>query len=436
MAESGVQRLDIGIEGGVITALAPEITDAARTEHDAGGLHVFPGLVDLHVHFNEPGRSDWEGLRSGSSALLAGGGTTFGDMPLNSDPPLLGAAKFAVKLAAAQVHSHADFALWGGLTPVNLDRLPELAAAGVLGFKAFMSGSGIAEFPAAREDVLHAGMTQAAALGLPVAVHAESDILTAQLASELNRPGAGWRDYLNSRPVRAELEAIRMAIELARETGCRLHVVHVSSGEGAALIAEARTSGVDVSAETCPHYLSFTEDDLERVGATLKCAPPLRGQSVQNELWQAVLDGRLQTVGSDHSPCSPDLKTSFNPFEIWGGIAGVQSSLPALLTQGIPRGLSLKRVAELTARTPARRFRLAGKGEIAPGFDADLALVELGTDYVLEAGELLNRWPETSPYVGQTFTGRVISTWLRGRRAYADGRVNPGVRGRLLKPTR
>ncbi len=440
VTQGGVLPLDIGIEGGVVRVLQPELLEAARAEHSASGLHVLPGLVDLHVHFNEPGRADWEGLHTGSSALLAGGGTTFGDMPLNSDPPLLGAATFAAKLEAAQAHSHADFALWGGLTPRNLERLPELAACGVLGLKAFMSSSGIPEFPAADEATLHAGMVQAAALGLTVAVHAESDALTARLSAELNRPGASWRDYLNSRPVRAELEAIALALALARETGCRLHVVHVSSGEGAALIARARTDGVDVSAETCPHYLSFTGDDLERVGATLKCAPPLRSRAVQDELWAAVVGGGIQTIGSDHSPCPPDLKTSGNPFEVWGGIAGVQSSLNALLTHGTDlaegrgHGLSLPRLAELTASVPARRFGLAGKGEIAVGFDADLALLDLGAEATLRAGELLNRWPETSPYVGQTLRGRVVSTWLRGVRAYADGRVDGGAQGRFVRP--
>ena len=442
---AGVLPLDIGIEGGVVRTLQPQLLEAARTEHSASGLHILPGLVDLHVHFNEPGRGDWEGLHTGSSALLAGGATTFGDMPLNSDPPLLDAATFAAKLEAAQAHSHADFALWGGLTPSNLERLPELAACGVLGFKAFMSGSGIAEFPAADEATLHEGMRQAAALGMVVAVHAESDALTARLSAELNRPGATWRDYLNSRPVRAELEAIALALALARETGCRLHVVHVSSGEGAALIAQARLEGVDVSAETCPHYLSFTEDDLERVGATLKCAPPLRSQAVQDELWAAVVGGIIQTIGSDHSPCPPDLKTSANPFEVWGGIAGVQSSLNALLTHGTDfvggglaggrgHGLTLERLAELTASAPARRFGLAVKGDIAVGFDADLVLVDLTTQTVLKSGDLLNRWPDTSPYVGQTLRGHVVSTWLRGVRAYADGRVDGSVQGRLVRP--
>lgn len=434
VTQGGVLPLDIGIEGGKVRVLEPELREAARAEHSASGLHILPGLVDLHVHFNEPGRGEWEGLHTGSSALLAGGGTTFGDMPLNSDPPLLDAATFAAKLEAARAHSHADFALWGGLTPLNLERLPELAGCGVLGFKAFMSGSGIAEFPAADEATLHEGMRQAAALGLVVAVHAESDTLTAQLAADLNRPGATWRDYLNSRPVRAELEAIRLALALARETGCRLHVVHVSSGEGAALIAQARLEGVDVSAETCPHYLSFTDADLERLGATLKCAPPLRSQAVQNQLWAAVIGGNIHTIGSDHSPCPPDLKTSANPFEVWGGIAGVQSNLNALLTHGFRRGLSLLRIAELTAQVPARRFGLAGKGEIAVGFDADLALLDLEAGGALEAGDLLNRWPETSPYVGQSLRGRVVSTWLRGVRACAEGQIDPAARGRLIRP--
>ena len=438
---AGVRQLDIGIEGGIIRALQPELLDAARAEHSASGLHVLPGSVDLHVHFNEPGRGDWEGLHTGSSALLAGGGTTFGDMPLNSDPPLLDAATFAAKLEAAQARSHADFALWGGLTPLNLERLPELAGCGVLGLKAFVSSSGIAEFPAADEATLHAGMTQAAALGLVVAVHAESETLTVQLSEELNRPGATWRDYLNSRPVRAELEAIALALTLAEETGCRLHVVHVSSGEGAALIARARAEGVDVSAETCPHYLSFTDTDLERLGATLKCAPPLRAQAIQDELWAVVVGGSIQTIGSDHSPCPPGLKTSSNPFEVWGGIAGVQSSLNALLTHGTDlaggrgHGLTLERLAELTASAPAQRFGLAGKGEIALGFDADLALLDLEVGGALRAGDLLNRWPETSPYVGQSLRARVVSTWLRGVRAYADGKVDGDVQGRLIRPT-
>jgi len=430
----GVHQCDLGIEDGKIAVIGAELSQAARAEQDARGLHVLPGLVDLHVHFNEPGRTDWESLRSGSSALLAGGGTTFGDMPLNSDPPLLDAAGFAAKLAAARAHAHADFALWGGLTPLNLEQVPELAACGVLGLKAFMSDSGIPEFPAADEATLHAGMRQAARLGLIVAVHAESDELTERLSQALNRPGASWRDYLNSRPVQAELEAIALAVSLARETGCRLHVVHVSSGEGAALIAEARAAGVDVSAETCPHYLSFTDEDLERVGAALKCAPPLRPRQVQNELWAAVVGGDIQTLGSDHSPCPPGLKTSANPSEVWGGIPGVQSGLGALLTHGPAHGLTLPRLADLTAQAPARRFRLAGKGEIAVGFDADLALVDLAAPHTLQAGDLLQRWPETNPYLGQRFTGRVVSTWLRGLRAYSDGGVDSQVRGRLIRP--
>jgi len=221
---------------------------------------------------------------------------------------------------------------------------------------------------------------------------------------------------------------------LARETGCRLHVVHVSSGEGAALIAQARAEGVDVTAETCPHYLSFTEDDLLRVGAALKCAPPLRSAQVRDELWAAVLDGRIDTVGSDHSPCSPDLKTAPNPFRVWGGIAGVQSTLQAMLTHGEERGLTLPRLTRLLSSAPARRFRLAGKGELTAGMDADFALVDVEARAELRQEALLNRWPQTSPYLGGTYRGQVREVWLRGEQVFAQGRVLGAARGRLVRP--
>ena len=440
MTAQGSGRLDLGVEGGRIVALGEELGEAARSERDARGLHVLPGLVDLHVHFNQPGRERWEGLASGSGALLAGGGTTFGDMPLNSDPPLLDAAAFRAKLAAARAHSQADFALWGGLTPLNLEQLPELAEEGVLGFKAFMSDSGIPEFPAADDETLRRGMETARQLDLPVAVHAESQELTARLGGQLNRPGAGWREYLESRPPEAELEAIGRALGLARETGCRLHVVHVSTPAGLALISRAKAEGVDVSAETCPHYLAFSEADLLRQGALLKCAPPLRDDATVEGLWRSLLAGEVDTVGSDHSPCDPALKQGdapfqASPFEVWGGIAGVQSSLAVMLTEGYARrGLSLEAVARLTAGTPARRFRLAGKGELRVGHDADLTLIDLGAHTRLEVEDLQQRWPATSPYLGRTFSGRLRATLLRGEVACEDSRLNDGIRGRLLRP--
>lgn len=417
----GVERLDIGIEDGRIVQLAREILGPAREELSAAGLHVFPGVIDAHVHFNEPGHADWEGLASGSRAFAAGGGTLFIDMPLNSVPCTLTPRDVAEKVQLAQSNSVTDFALWGGLTPDNLDQLDGLAGAGAIGFKAFMSSSGLPEFGRADLDTLEAGMQRAAALGLPVAVHAEDDALTARLTAEAQAAGrTGWRDYLASRPVRAELNAVQAALDLARATGCALHIVHVSSGAGVALAAQARAAGVNVSIETCPHYLSFTDEDLEQLGAVLKCAPPLRDAATQADLWARVLDGTVDTVGSDHSPSPPELKLGRDFFRLWGGIAGVQSTLAALLTGGAARGLPLPAVARLLAANPAQRFRLAGRGQIEEGFAADLALVDLAGHFTLHAAELRQRHKQ-SPYVGQTFRGVVKQVLVRGQTVF-DGR--------------
>ena len=294
---------DVAVEDGRIAAIGPELEGPAREEIDARGLHLLPGAVDAHVHFNEPGRSDWEGWETGTKSAAAGGTTVIVEMPLNAHPPTTTAAAFDAKLAAAQRFAYVDFALWGGIVPGNLDDLDELAARGVVGFKAFMSASGVDDFERADDLTLYEGMQRAAALGLPVAVHAESEAITSGLTGRAVAEGrTGVRDYLASRPIIAELEAIATAITLAEEAGCALHVVHVSSGRGVALVAEARARGVDASCETCPHYLVFDEGDAERLGAIAKCAPPLRPREEIEALWAALADGSLPMVASDHSP--------------------------------------------------------------------------------------------------------------------------------------
>lgn len=430
----GVQQADLGVSGGQIVQIAPEITEAARQEIKAEGLHVFPGLIDAHVHFNEPGRTHWEGIATGSAALAAGGGTAFFDMPLNSLPCTLDAPSFDQKLAAMRASSHTDFALWGGLTPNTLQHLPDLAERGVIGFKAFMSNSGLSEFPACDDASLFVGMRLAAQLGLPVAVHAESDAMTSYLAQQKRRQGqTSWRDYLDSRPVYTELEAIQRALLFAQETGCRLHIVHISSGAGAVLAAEARAKGVDVSLETCPHYLAFTEEDLERLGALGKCAPPLRSRLQQTLLWVQVLKGQIDIVASDHSPSPPEMKQGQDFFALWGGIAGVQSTLAVLLTEGWQRRkLALERLAALLSANPAQRFGLRGKGLLAEGYDADFTLVDLQQTYTLKPQDLHYRHP-LSPYLGRTFLGAVQETWLRGQRVYAMGKIEKPSEVRLLK---
>jgi allantoinase len=434
VAAAGPERLDVGVFDGRIAALEPELEGPAGEEVAATDLQVLPGAVDAHVHFNEPGRTDWEGWETGTRALAAGGATVGVEMPLNAHPPTIDAAAFDLKLDCARRAAHVDFALWGGLVPGNLDALDELAARGVAGFKAFMSASGMDDFPRADDLTLYEGMQRAAALDLPLAVHAESEAITRGLAARARAEGrAGVRDYLASRPAVAEAEAVARAILLAEETGCALHVVHASTGRAVALVAAARARGVDVSCETCPHYLVLTEDDAEALGAVAKCAPPLRAGSEQDALWRALADGSLPMVASDHSPAPPEMKAG-DAFTAWGGISGCQHMLAVLLGEGHRRrGLPLGRIADAVAGFVARRLRLAAKGRLEVGADADVVFIDLTDEGPVEADDLLYRH-RVSPYVGLTLGARVVRTLVRGHTVFAAGRVVAPPAGRLVTP--
>jgi allantoinase len=427
---AGRSQADLAIEDGRILDAAPGLP-GARQEIDAQGLLVLPGVIDVHVHFNEPGRTEWEGGATGSRALAAGGGTLFFDMPLNSTPCTVNAREFDRKRAALEASSITDFALWGGLVPGSVGEMAEMAARGVVGFKAFMSGSGLTEFPRADDLTLFDGLREAARLGLPVAVHAENEEVTSALAARITNRTA--RAFLDSRPLVAELEAIQRALLLAGEAGAKLHIVHISSGRGVAMAAEALSRGVDVSIETCPHYLFFTEEDVERLGTTAKCAPPLRPAREQQGLWGELLRGHVHVVASDHSPTTPEMKTG-DFVSAWGGIAGVQSTLAVLLDRGHhERQLPFEQIASLLAEAPARRFRIAGKGSLRAGFDADLVLIDPDDSFTLEAADLHQRH-KVSPYLGQSFRGRVRRTIRRGETIFLDGRVTADSRGRLVRP--
>lgn len=441
--------VDLVIRGGtVVTAAVPVSADVAiagesivevgqslgagRTEIDATGLTIFPGVIDVHLHFNEPGRTEWEGAATGSRALAAGGGTAFFDMPLNSTPCTIGVADFDAKRAALEAASIADFGLWGGLVPGRVGDMAAMVERGVVGFKAFMSDSGLPEFPRADDETLLSGLREAARLGTIVAVHAENEEITRGLAQRLGAADA--RAFVSSRPVVAELDAIQRALLLAEETGAALHIVHVSSGRGVAMAYAAKARGVNVSIETCPHYLFFTEADLEALGTIAKCAPPLRASADQERLWAELMLGHIDLVASDHSPTEPAMKA--RPFaSAWGGIAGVQSTLAVLLERGhFGRRLPLEQIARLLAGAPARRFGVAKKGAVAAGHDADLTLVDLDAATTLTSGQLQQRH-KTSPYVGRRFRGGVRRTIRRGDTIFRDGQITAGTRGRLLTPS-
>jgi allantoinase len=432
-----VIRADVGVVGRTIVRIAESLAEPAGEVIDAAGLHVFPGILDAHVHFNEPGRTEWEGLATGSAALAAGGGTWFADMPLNSLPPVLDAATLAEKRRLAEQKSVTDFSLWGGLVPGNLDKLGELRDAGAIGLKAFMCGSGVDEFPGVTDaGTLRAGMKRAAELGMLVAVHAEDEAMAERLtAAQRARGATGVRSWLSTRPVEVELAAIRLATELAGETGCALHVVHVSSPEGIALITEAKRRGVNVSAETCPHYLLLNEEDVVRIGATAKCFPLLRPEASRIGLWALLEAGAIDTIGSDHSPAPPEMKVSPDFFAIWGGISGCQHGFPLLLSAALDHqagGLPL--FAALLAANVAARFKLTAKGRLAEGFDADFALLDLDANNTLHNSELLYRHKQ-GPYDGRRCRVQVVQTIVRGSRIRGPDGMAPGApRGIFIRP--
>ncbi len=429
---TGIRPASVHVTDGVIVAVDAPVTKGTGV-FDVGALVVMPGIVDSHVHVNDPGRTDWEGFESAGRAAAAGGVTTLVDMPLNSTPVTTSVSALEAKVAAAQGHCLVDFGLWGGVVPGNSGELEALLDAGALGCKCFLSPSGIDDFPNVNEAELLIAMPALARLGATLLAHAE-------LPRRIRPPDpkadpSDYTTFLATRPREAELEAISLLIRLSEETGCAVHIVHVSAAEALPLIAEARRAGTRITAETCPHYLSLAAEEVPRGGTHFKCAPPIRERANRDGLWNGLVDGTLDLIASDHSPCPPDLKAleSGSFINAWGGISSLQLSLRVAWTEADRRGYDLPQIVRWMCEGPARLAGLAHrKGRLAEGYDADLVIFDPDAEATVEAVQLFHRHTLT-PYEGSRLRGRVVATYVRGILVFDDGAFSEACPGRWLK---
>ncbi|GGY06660.1 allantoinase AllB [Streptomyces anandii] len=428
----GTRPASVVVAGGTITAVLPHDAEAppgARPE-DLGDDVLLPGLVDTHVHVNDPGRTEWEGFWTATRAAAAGGITTLVDMPLNSLPPTTTVDNLRTKQDVARDKAHVDVGFWGGALPGNVKDLRPLHEAGVLGFKAFLSPSGVEEFPHLTQEELARSLAEIASFDGLLVVHAEDP---RHLAAAPQQGGPKYADFLASRPHHAEDTAIAALIDRARRLDARVHVLHLSSGDALPLIAAARADGVRITVETCPHYLTLTAEEVPDGASEFKCCPPIREAANQDLLWQALADGTIDCVVTDHSPSTADLKTD-DFATAWGGISGLQLSLSAVWTEARRRGHGLDDVVRWMSAHTARLAGLdARKGAIAPGRDADFAVLAPEETFTVDPAALHHRNRVTA-YAGRTLHGVVRSTWLRGERIVADGEFT-APRGRLLTRT-
>ncbi len=420
----GVRPAVVAIRDGVVKELLASHPRAL----DFGARVLLPGLVDSHVHVNEPGRTEWEGFETATRAAAAGGVTTIVDMPLNSSPVTTTAAALKTKRAAAAGKAWVDVAFWGGVVPGNLSELGPMLDLGAAGFKAFLIDSGIDEFPAVGEADLRPAMKMLASRGAPLLVHAELGP-----CAEHGGDARRYATYLASRPKAMENAAVELMIRLCRETGCRVHIVHLSSAEAVEPLARARREGLPITAETCPHYLFFDADEVPDGRTDFKCSPPIREHANRERLWAALKDGTIGLVVSDHSPCVPELKNleGGDFMSAWGGIASLQLSLAAVWTEARRRGFGVADVARWMSERPAALAGLAAKGALAPGRDADVVVWNPEAETDVDPAALRHRHKQT-PYAGRKLAGAVEAVYLRGRQVFDREGFGPRPEGELL----
>jgi allantoinase len=399
--------------------------------HDVGALVVMPGIVDSHVHLNDPGRADWEGFDTGTQAAAAGGVTTIVDMPLNSIPATTTAPALERKRSAARGHTHVDVAFWGGVVPGNDGDILRLWNEGVCGFKCFLVPSGVDEFPAVDAEDLRKVLPTLADCGVPLLAHAEVPSGLVPVPHGANR--ADYDTWLRSRPPAAEIEAIRLLIELCREHAAKIHIVHLSAADALPLIRDAKAEGLPITVETCPHYLTFCAEEVPAGATSYKCAPPVRGRDNREALWRALIDGSIDFVATDHSPSPPSMKPAGDFVGAWGGIASLELSLPALWTEASNRHVPLPRLRQWLCAGPAALAGLTRrKGVLAQGFDADLVIWDPDAEFVVDAERLHHRHKPT-PYAGRRLRGRVRETYVRGHLVYRDGDLKGSPAGVLIR---
>ena len=434
----GTRRAAVLVEDGVIRDIRdPAALPAGTHITDFGPLAILPGLVDTHVHINQPGRTEWEGFATATRAAAAGGFTTLVDMPLNCLPETTTVAALDLKRAAAAGQCLVDWAAWGGAVADNQDHIAPLARAGVPGFKCFLIYPGCDGFAMIDREQLERALPAIAASGLPLLVHAELAEPIDVAVAHLNATHADWRSYstyLASRPDEAELAAIRMMIHLCRQYHARIHIVHLGTALALPLLRTARAEGLPITVEVCPHHLHFAAEEIADGDTLKKCTPPIRSRANREALWQGLRDRIIDMIATDHSPCPPEMKRAdLGRFDLaWGGIASLSVALAAVWTDASERGFSLDDIARWLSATPASLAGLTSRiGALEPGRSANFTVFSPDAEFLVTSGRLHTRHP-ISPYLGERLRGLVIATYLRGEPVYRDGAFTSPLRGREL----